>query len=89
MLTETSQFMMSFVLVTKRDNVIVIDGGTVVSDVAGGESTDAPAADDVTAAVLDTVQDVPAEPAQEDSAIDAMLADILEPDNNDNGGEAQ
>ena len=27
MLTETSQFMMSFVLVTKKDNVIVIDGG--------------------------------------------------------------
>lgn len=27
MLTETSQFMMSFVLVTKRDNVIVVDGG--------------------------------------------------------------
>ena len=26
-LTETSQFMMSFVLVTKEDNVIVIDGG--------------------------------------------------------------
>ena len=27
MLTETSRFMMSFVLVTKNDNVIVIDGG--------------------------------------------------------------
>ena len=27
MLTETSQFMMSFVLVTKQDNVIVVDGG--------------------------------------------------------------
>ena len=26
-LTETSKFMMSFVLVTKSDNVIVIDGG--------------------------------------------------------------
>lgn len=27
MLTETSEFMMSFVIVTKKDNVIVIDGG--------------------------------------------------------------
>ena len=26
-LTETSQYMMSFVLVTRKDNVIVIDGG--------------------------------------------------------------
>ena len=27
MLTETSQFMMSFVLVTEKNNVIVVDGG--------------------------------------------------------------
>ena len=27
MLTETSEFMMSFVLVTKNDNVIIVDGG--------------------------------------------------------------
>ena len=27
MLTETSQFMMSFVIVTKKDNVIIVDGG--------------------------------------------------------------
>ena len=27
MLTETSEFMMSFVVVTKKNNVIIIDGG--------------------------------------------------------------
>ena len=27
MLTETSKFMMSFVIVTKNDNVIIVDGG--------------------------------------------------------------
>ena len=27
MLTETSEFMMSFVIVTKKNNVIIIDGG--------------------------------------------------------------
>ena len=26
-LTETSEFMMSFVIITKKDNVIIIDGG--------------------------------------------------------------
>lgn len=27
MLTETSEFMMSFVIVTKKNNVIIVDGG--------------------------------------------------------------
>ncbi len=66
--------------------VIVIDGGTVVSDVPEDTTSVAAPQDDVTAAILDTVQEAPVE---EVTAIDSMLAEILEPETEtENGGEA-
>lgn len=65
--------------------VIVIDGGTVVSDVPQDASYEAPVPDEnnVVADVLDTIQDVPAEEKKPD--VDAVIADII----GANGGDLQ
>lgn len=70
-----------------KRRVIVIDGGTVVSDVPqdADYETPTPAANDVVADVLDTIQE-PAAPAAD--PIDALIADFAG-DKNVNGGDAQ
>ena len=70
-----------------KRRVIVIDGGTVVSDVPQDDEyeTPAPAANGVVADVLDTIQE-PAAPAAD--PVDAVLADFAS-DYQANGGDAQ
>ncbi|MBR5134831.1 MAG: cell division ATP-binding protein FtsE [Clostridia bacterium] len=76
--------------------VIVIDSGTVVSDVKQADDYEAPvpAENSVVADVLDTIQDEPVampsfEPTVEPtSTVDAVLADIIG-DQAENGGDVQ
>ncbi len=70
-----------------RRRVIVIDDGTVVSDVPQAEEYAAPVPEEnnVVADVLDTIADTPEE-APADDPVDAVLADIIG-DKQSNGGD--